>query len=225
MIKSLYLRWQTLVHELAKFGIVGAINTVIDFGIFNALRAGFDVGPLTSSTIALVVAATSSYLMNRYWTFRHRARSGLGREYLLFFVLNGIGLGIQLSCIGVSHYLLGYTSLYADNLAKVVGLLIGTVFRFLTYKRWVFLEPEAAAGRSIGEGSVSEFDTGEFEATPATPAATAANSDAVGYAGSGDGASNGHTNGHANGNGHAAAEPRTQGFRARMRRQASSQRG
>jgi putative flippase GtrA len=222
MIKSLYLRWQTLVHELAKFGIVGAINTVIDFGIFNALRAGFDVGPLTSSTIALVIAATSSYLMNRYWTFRHRARSGLGREYLLFFVLNGIGLGIQLSCIAVSHYLLGFTSLYADNLAKVVGLLIGTVFRFLTYKRWVFLEPEAAAGRSIGEGSVSEFDTGEFEAPPATPAA---NSDAVGYAGNGDVAADGHSNGHSSGNGNGQAEPRTRGFRARLRRQASSQRG
>jgi putative flippase GtrA len=157
-MKALYRRWQTLVHELAKFGIVGAINTVVDFGIFNALRAGFDVGPLTSSTIALVVAATSSYLMNRFWTFRHRARSGLGREYVLFFVLNGVGLGIQLSCIAISHYGFGFDSLFADNVAKVIGLLIGTVFRFLTYKRWVFVSPERAAGRSVGEGSVPEID-------------------------------------------------------------------
>jgi|SRR4051812_20347925 putative flippase GtrA len=157
-MKTLYLKWQTLVHELAKFGIVGAINTVVDFGIFNVLRAGLGVGPLTSSTIALVVAATSSYLMNRFWTFRHRARSGLGREYALFFILNGIGLGIQLSCIAVSHYGFGFDSIFADNVAKVVGLLIGTVFRFLTYKRWVFMEPEEAAGRSVAEGSVAEID-------------------------------------------------------------------
>jgi hypothetical protein len=77
---------------------------------------------------------------------------------VLFFVLNGVGLGIQLSCIAVSHYGFGFDSLFADNVAKVIGLLIGTVFRFLTTTRWVFVSPERAAGRSVGEGSVPEID-------------------------------------------------------------------
>ena len=156
-MKTLYARWRVVVHELAKFGIVGAVNTVLDFGIFNLLRAAFHVGPLTSSAIALVIAATSSYFMNRHWTFSHRARQHPGREYALFFVLNGIGLGLQLSCIAISHYGLHFESLFADNIAKAVGLVIGTVFRFATYKRWVFLPSEQAAGRAAAEGSVAEL--------------------------------------------------------------------
>jgi putative flippase GtrA len=157
LARSLYARWRVLVHELAKFGVVGAINTVVDFGIFNLLVAGFDVGPLPAASVALTVAATSSYLMNRHWTFRHRARSGLGREYSLFFLLNGVGLLIQLTCLSVSHYGLGFESLFADNVAKVVGLVVGTVFRFTTYKRWVFLSHERAAARAVAEGSVAEL--------------------------------------------------------------------
>ena len=157
--KTLYARWRVLVHELAKFGIVGAINTVVDFGIFNFLRVAFDVPPLPATAAALTVAATSSYLMNRHWTFRHRARSGLRREYSLFFVLNGVGLLIQLSCLSVSHYALGFDSLFADNVAKAVGLVIGTVFRFTSYKRWVFLSHERAGTVplevAVGNGQVS----------------------------------------------------------------------
>jgi hypothetical protein len=32
------------------------------------------------------------------------------------------------------------------------------VFRFTTYKRWVFVSPERAAARSLAEGSVAELD-------------------------------------------------------------------
>jgi len=40
----------------------------------------------------------------------------------------------------------------------VAGLVLGMVFRFTTYKRFVFLSPERAAARSLGEGSVAEVD-------------------------------------------------------------------
>jgi putative flippase GtrA len=172
-MRALYRRWQVIVHELAKFGIVGAFNTVLDFGVFNLLRAGFHVGPLTSSTIALVIAATSSYFMNRHWTFRHRARSGVGREYSLFFLLNGIGLGLQLTCLAVSHYGLGFDSLVADNIAKAVGLVIGTIFRFTTYKRWVFMSQERAAARAAVAGLADEVLAGERTGTAGVHLASA----------------------------------------------------
>jgi hypothetical protein len=48
-------------------------------------------------------------------------------------------LGISNLCLVVSHDLLGLTSLIADNIsANVVGLGLGTAFRFLTYRRYVF---------------------------------------------------------------------------------------
>ena len=136
-----YIRnqWRILAEELSKFGVIGAFNTALDFAIFNTLHFGFGVGPLTSQAVALTIAATSSYFMNRHWTFAKRARSGLRREYTLFFLLNLVGLVILEVCIAVTHYGLGLTGVAALNGAKVVGLVLGTMFRFWSYKRWVFL--------------------------------------------------------------------------------------
>lgn len=125
--------------ELSKFGVIGAVNTVLDFIIFNTLHFGFDIGPLTSQAIAMSIAATSSYFMNRHWTFAKRARSGMRREYTLFFLLNLVGLVILEACIATTHYGFGLESVAALNAAKVVGLVLGTIFRFWSYRRWVFL--------------------------------------------------------------------------------------
>ena len=63
------------------------------------------------------------------------------REYVLFFVLNGVGLLIALGCLWFSHYALGLTSRLADNIsANVVGIGLGTLFRFWSYRKWVFLD-------------------------------------------------------------------------------------
>jgi putative flippase GtrA len=144
---DLYYRLGTLVRELMKFGTVGAVAFVVDVGLFNLILHRTDK-PLTAKAIAVVVATTVAYAGNRYWTFRRRGRSGVGREYILFFLLNGVGLVIALSCLAVSHYVLGFTSRLADNIAaNVIGLGLGTAFRFLSYRRWVFPEllPAAAA--------------------------------------------------------------------------------
>jgi len=61
-------------------------------------------------------------------------------------VLNAVGLGIALSCLWTSHYLLGLDSPLADNIsANVIGLFLGTTFRFWSYRRWVFREHPALA--------------------------------------------------------------------------------
>jgi len=169
MIRRLYERWRHLVHELAKFGIVGGINTVLDFGLANLLYLGLGWPSLGAKSTSVAVAATSSFFMNRHWTFRHRIRTGLRREYSLFFLLNGVGLLIADACILVVEQGFGKTSTLSFNLAQVAGLALGMVFRFTTYKRYVFMSPERAAARSLAEGSVAELDEG-----PAVPAEAAA---------------------------------------------------
>jgi putative flippase GtrA len=134
-----------LVRELVKFGVVGAVAFVVDVSLFNVLLHITDK-PLTSKTLSTVVATTVAYVGNRWWTFRRRSRSGVGREYTLFFLLNGVGLAIALGCLATSHYLLDFTSRLADNIAaNVVGLILGTTFRFWSYRRFVFrvVRPEA----------------------------------------------------------------------------------
>jgi putative flippase GtrA len=158
-MRSLYQRVEHLVHELAKFGTVGAAAFVIDVGLFNLLNSGS--GPLhnkvlTSKAIATAVAATFAYFANRHWTWRHRSRSGLRREYTLFFVFNLIGLGIAEVCLATAVYGLHQDSLLAKNIAgNIIGTFFGSLFRFWAYRRWVFLEPdeqlrsEEAASASI----------------------------------------------------------------------------
>jgi putative flippase GtrA len=169
LLLSLYYQLDHLIRELMKFGVVGACAYVIDVGLFNLLMYGGEQGllhdkPLTAKTISVVLAVTFAYFGNRHWTFRHRDRSGLGREYSLFFLLNAVGLLIALSCLWFSHYVLGLTGPVADNIsANVVGLALGTTFRFWSYRKWVFpaiADDELEAELAAGEGSV--------ESAPAT---------------------------------------------------------
>jgi putative flippase GtrA len=116
--------------------------------VFNALALTVLAnGQLKATVIATIVSTTTSYLMNRHWTFRDRQRSAVRREYLLFFFFNAAGLAIELVVLAGAKYGLGLTGLLALNLAKTVGIVLGTVFRFWTYRTFVFqpLVVQAAA--------------------------------------------------------------------------------
>jgi putative flippase GtrA len=140
---GLLTRFQGLVRELGKFGAVGGVTYILDTVIFKiALSAA--VNPLLAKTISTAIAATAAFVGNRHWTWRDRPRSGLRREYTLYFVFNIVGLGLGLACLGSSHYLLGrywpaFTTQLADVIsANVVGMAMGTLFRFWSYRRFVF---------------------------------------------------------------------------------------
>jgi putative flippase GtrA len=134
-----------LIAQLARFGIVGAVGFVVDFGVFNLLRATVlspdDVhsGPFWAKVVSTTVAIFVNWVGNRYWTFRHQRRSVAAKEGVEFVVVSLGGMVISLGCLGVSHYVLGYTSALADNVSgNVIGLALGTAFRFWLYKAWVY---------------------------------------------------------------------------------------
>ncbi len=133
---------ENIYREAAKFGVIGIIAMFIDLGIFNLLiLTSFGHRPLTAKVISVAVATTFAYFGNRYWTFRDSERTSVAREYILFFVLNGVGMMISLSVLWFSHYALGLTGWLADNIsANIIGLALGTIFRFWSYRKWVFLK-------------------------------------------------------------------------------------
>ncbi|MBM0239428.1 GtrA family protein [Micromonospora sp. ATA32] len=147
LIRALIDRFGHLVRELSKFATVGGIAFLIDFTLFNYLTAVRDVEQVTAKTIATVIAATVAFLGNRFWTWRHRQRSNPAREYALFFFFNAVGLGIAVACLAISRYGLGsiwpgvFQTTLADNIASfIVGTALGTLFRFWSYRRFVFVE-------------------------------------------------------------------------------------
>jgi putative flippase GtrA len=137
--------WDLMVRNVLKFGIVGLAGYFIDVFVFNALRLGatgtdhFFQDPIGAKIVSVTIATLATWFGNRYWTFREHRRKNFLLELFEFSVVALGGLGIGLLCLWVSHYLLGFTSLLADNIStNVIGLVIGTTFRFLLYRFWVY---------------------------------------------------------------------------------------
>jgi putative flippase GtrA len=167
--------WHGFLAYLVKFGVVGLIGFVIDIALFNALRLGllgegtWAQSAIGAKTISTSVAIVFNWLGNRYWTFRrHRRRHAL-REFAEYAIVSVGGMAISLICLWISHHVLGLTSLLADNIStNVIGLGLGTAFRFLLYRYWVFGQhrDDGLSNRA----RVEEAQRALFEEPPLEPA-------------------------------------------------------
>jgi putative flippase GtrA len=152
-VRRLWDRVSHLGPEAVKFGIVGLTGVACQFVVFNVLRYAGPGGegvlatkPITAQVIAIGAATVITYLGNRYWTYQHREKGNPWREMPIFLLLNGIAIAIGAACLAFSHYLLELTSPLADNLSgNVIGLGLGTLFRFWSYRKFVFTGSTRAA--------------------------------------------------------------------------------
>ena len=152
LARAHYERFRQLIHEFARFAVIGVAGVFITNAVYDLLFIHLGLGPVTSTTIATIIATIASYLGNRYWSFRDRQRTGVAREIAVFAVLNGIGLLIQDATVAFNYYLLG---LGHDKLAGFIalnaGIVLATLFRFWSYRRFVWITPPAGeAGDTRG---------------------------------------------------------------------------
>lgn len=126
------------MREVAKFGAVGGAGVVINFAIFNLVRATTDIPVVRASLIANAVAIITNYLGYRYFTYRDRAKSGRTREMSLFLVFSLIGTVIENGILFIATYGFDWDSSLQSNIFKFLGIGIGTLFRFWSYRTWVF---------------------------------------------------------------------------------------
>jgi putative flippase GtrA len=145
LVRRAHDAMDVVVREMVKFGAVGAAAFVVDIVVFNLLRFGLDGEgplehkPLTGKVLSTVCATLVAWLGNRLWTFRHRRRTAVHHELALFVLFNAVGMGIAVACLGFSHYVLDLRSPLADNIsANGIGLVLGTLFRFWSYRTFVF---------------------------------------------------------------------------------------
>jgi putative flippase GtrA len=141
----LWQTWRLLLKELSAFGIVGAACTVLDLGLFQLLYAHLGVGAISSRLVSTVVSMTVGYFLHRHWSFNHRARTGLRREYLLFAAINGCTLLISLGMVAAVRYPLHQDSALVLQVTNIASIGVGTILRFLAYRRWVFPAHDAGA--------------------------------------------------------------------------------
>jgi putative flippase GtrA len=158
--------YERVLRYAVKFGVVGLVGYFVDVGIFNALRLGafgvdhFFQGPLGAKIISVTIATLVTWFGNRYWTFREHRRENFLLELLEFGAIAVVGMGISLLCLYISHYVLGFDTLLADNIsANVIGLVIATAFRFLMYRFWVY-GPQRSDGLTARRNREAEAEAG-----------------------------------------------------------------
>ena len=130
-------------NEIAKFASIGALAYIVGVGGFNLLvhipNAMLSSKPITASLLSGFLSILVAYIGNRYWTWKDRPRNTLQREIILFFAVNMLGLAISSISLGISRYLLNLHSAISDNIsANIIGVGLGTLFRFYAYRKWVF---------------------------------------------------------------------------------------
>lgn len=148
-------RRTTLLRQGGAFLVVGGAAFLVDAAVFNLLVFGltgtgpmYDL-PLIAKLLAIAVATVVTYVGNRYWTFGTRKTERRYSRYVIFVLLNVAAIGIQLSCLAFSRYVLGFEGVLADNISgTLIGQALATLFRFVTYDRWVFPADPKTAGRA-----------------------------------------------------------------------------
>lgn len=149
--------WRLLIKELSAFGIVGAVCFVLQVGAFQVLYAHLHVGAVTSNLVATVFSMTVAYVAHRYWSFSHRARTGVAREYVLFALINGVTLLMGLALVAFVRYGLHQDSPLILQVANISSIVIGTAIRYLGYRQWVFpAHAEEVEDARSSEAAVSD---------------------------------------------------------------------
>lgn len=172
--------WDGLIAYALKFGIVGIAGLVVDLTVFNLLRVGglggehVLSGPIGAKVVAVAAATVVTWFGNRYWTFREHRRKNYLLELFEFGVVAVAGMLVNIIPLWISHYVLGFQSLLADNIsANVIGLGLATAFRFVLYRYWVFgrhrsggvvpnREAELAAAALFEDDAAAANDTGQI---------------------------------------------------------------
>jgi putative flippase GtrA len=154
-------RLRRIGGEVARFSAVNIVATIVALVIFNAIVHGvkgwFDApmndNPLTSYLIANSVGMFVSYYGARYYAFKHRHAAGPGGGLLIYVVINLASFVIPISCLWVSRNIFEWESIYADNIAgNVIGAILGNVFRFWAFRRFVFTkDPVPARGMAADQ--------------------------------------------------------------------------
>ncbi|MFJ5268449.1 GtrA family protein [Streptomyces sp. NPDC088358] len=131
-------RFDQLLREVAKFGAVGGAGLLVNLVTFNLVRHATGLQVVRASVIATVVAIVFNYVGFRYFTYRDRDRGGRTREMTLFVLFSAVGLVIENGVLYVATYGFGWDSPLQSNVFKFVGIGIATLFRFWSYRTWVF---------------------------------------------------------------------------------------
>ncbi|EFG46862.1 GtrA-like protein [Brevibacterium mcbrellneri ATCC 49030] len=152
-------KWRSLLVEVMRFLMVGGAGYVVDVGLSNLLVYGFlgipatmPGSPVKAKIISTIASVIVAWLGNKLWTYGDRTTGSNVRGFILFVVVNAIGMVITVLPLGVTWYLLNLRDPISYNIStNIVGIALAMAFRFYAYRTWVFKEADSPRAVKIEE--------------------------------------------------------------------------
>lgn len=137
LIRQLYLKLPPSLRQFLKFGVVGAVNTVLSYLITNASYYGLHLHEQICNLISFLITVLVSYLLNSRFVFQQQEGGGqpwykaLAKVYASYalteLVLMGILLFIQERLLGIPHFI-----------ATFLNLCVTVPLNFILNKFWAY---------------------------------------------------------------------------------------
>ena len=129
-----------LINQIAKFGVVGGLAFLIDYGIMALLTEVFSVNYLLSTTISFIISVIFNYIMSIFWVFDVDQDKNKRTVFTVFIVLSVIGLLLNdlFMWVFVDGMMIHYL------IAKIIATFLVMIYNFITRK--LFLEKRETNG-------------------------------------------------------------------------------
>lgn len=124
------------VKQFMKFGIVGVINTILDYALYTLFVTIFDVHYLIANVLSFSIAVTNSFLLNRKWTFR-QSGTNWRHEALKYAMVYASGLGIGEAML---YVFVGRMHLH-ELVGKAMIVAIVLFWNYVGIRFWAFRRP------------------------------------------------------------------------------------
>jgi putative flippase GtrA len=122
-----------IAKEFVKFCLVGFTNLFVDIIVYFILTRLFNLHYIIAAMGSFVLAVSWSFVINRYWTFRHQGRD-VGNQYVKFLIANAFVMVLNLSLM---YTLVDLLHVY-DLLSKLIIAVILAFVNFTINKLWTF---------------------------------------------------------------------------------------
>lgn len=124
------------VKQFVKFGLVGALNTLLDYGLYTVFVTFLDIHYLVANALSFGVAVTNSFILNRKWTFRQTGTNWQheGLKYLAVYCAGlGIGEGFLFLLVDRWHF--------HELIAKAFVVALVLFWNYIGIRFWAFRQP------------------------------------------------------------------------------------
>lgn len=162
IVSSFIARKIALVWQLAKFLVIGIMNTLVDIGVLALItilvanQAGSIASEDTWFTaaslvvtyyslykgISFIIANINSFFWNKYWTFGSNTAHKAPTQFFQFFLVSMVGFAINVIIASLAFSFVASAGnlniAQAGLIGAALGSVIGLAWNFVGYKFFVF---------------------------------------------------------------------------------------